>query len=147
MLAASSDVEEVPVPKQVPQEREGFDPFGDLVGLTFTRWEEGYSQCVLEVHASLLNPHRTVHGGVTYTMADSGMGAALYSCIDDDELCSTVETKIVYFKPVASGTLTCDTRVVHKGRRIATLESEITHEGRLVAKALGTWSIYKANGD
>jgi len=135
------------MPKKVPQQLEGFDPFGDLVGLTFTKWEKGYSQCVVEVDAKLLNPHRTVHGGVTYTMADSGMGAALYSCIGDDELCSTIETNIVYFKPVASGTLTCDTKVIHKSKRIATLESEIKQEGRLVAKALGTWSIYKANRD
>ncbi len=129
--------------KEFPKNRKGFNPFGDFVGLTFTKADKGYSQCVLEVDAKLLNPHRTVHGGVTYTMADSGMGAALYSCIDDDELCSTIETKIVYFKSVASGTLVCDTRVIHISKRIATLESEIGHDGGLIAKALGTWSIYK----
>lgn len=73
------------------------------------------------------------------------MGGALWSCIGEDELCSTIETKIVYFKSVASGTLVCDTRVLHKSKRIATLESEIKHGGQLIAKAIGTWSIYKAN--
>ena len=131
------------MPKKVPVKLEGFDPFGALVGLTFTRWEEGYSQCVLEIDGKLLNPHKTLHGGATYTMADSGMGATLYSCIDEDELCATIEIKIVYFKAVNSGTLICDTRLINRSKRIATLESEIRQGEQLIAKALGTWSIFK----
>ena len=133
--------------KKMPQDVEGFNPFGDLIGLTFTRVEKGCSQCVLEVDRKLLNPFRILHGGATYTMADTGMGAALLSCIDADQQCSTIEIKIVYFKSVISGTLTCDTKVIHKSKRIATMESEIKHEGRLVAKALGTWSIYQEKRD
>jgi len=135
------------MPKKMPQYVEGFNPFGDLIGLAFTRAEKGCSQCVLEVDRKLLNPFRILHGGATYTMADTGMGAALLSCIDTDEQCSTIEIKIVYFKAVVSGTLACDTKVIHKSKRIATLESEIKHEGRLVAKALGTWSIYQEKMD
>ena len=135
------------MPKKMPQYVEGFNPFGDLIGLAFTKAEEGCSQCVLEVDRKLLNPFRILHGGATYTMADTGMGAALLSCIDADQQCSTIEIKIVYFKSVISGTLTCDTKVIHKTKRIATLESEIKHEGRLVAKALGTWSIYQEKRD
>ena len=135
------------MPKKFPQKLEGFDPFGELIGLTFTKLENGYSQCVLEVNEKLLNPHKVLHGGVTYSMADTGMGAALYTCIDEDELCATIETKIVYFKPVTSGRLTCDTRVVHRSKRIATLESEIKDDRQLIAKALGTFSVFKEKRD
>lgn len=135
------------MPKKMPHNVEGFNPFGDLIGLAFTRTEKGCSQCVLEVNAKLLNPFRILHGGATYTMADTGMGAALLSCIDADEQCSTIEIKIVYLKSAKSGTLTCDTKVIHKSKRIATLESEIKNEGRLIAKALGTWSIYQEKKD
>jgi acyl-CoA thioesterase len=119
------------MPKYVPDTIEGFDLFGDYVGLTFTRWEKGYSRCVLEVRNELLNPHRTLHGGATYTMADSGMGAALFATIGEDELCATIEIKITYFEAVKAGTLTCDTRLVHKSGRIAALESEMTQDGSL----------------
>lgn len=132
------------MPKKIPDKTEGFDLFGDHVGLTFTKWEKGYSRCVLQIRDELLNPHGTIHGGATYTMADSGMGAALFASIDDDELCATIEIKIVYFEAVKSGSITCDTRLVHRAKRIATLESELTQDGRLIAKALGTWSIFKA---
>ncbi len=131
------------MPKKFPQKLEGFDPFGDLIGLTFTRCENGLSQCLIEVSEKLLNPHRVLHGGVAYSMADTGMGAALYTRMDEDELCATIEIKIVYFKAVKSGTLTCDTKLIHRSKKIAVLESELKQGEQLVAKALGSFSIFE----
>lgn len=131
------------MPKIVSVDARGFDLFGDFIGLTLIKCENGHSQYVLEVSDRHLNPLRTAHGGATYTMADSGMGAALYATLDDDEMCSTIETKIVYFRAVRSGKLVCDTKIIHRSKRIAVLESEITQGGRLIAKAIGTWSIFK----
>lgn len=95
----------------------------------------------MEVTDALLNPHRVLHGGVIYSMADTGMGAALYSDLDQGESCTTVEIKIAYFRAVTAGTLICDTKIIHRGRKIATLESEIKNDGRLIAKAFGTFYI------
>lgn len=134
------------MPKKFPLRSEGFNPFGELIGLNFSRCKKGYSQCVLEVNERLLNPHKVLHGGVIYSMADTGMGGALYSCLDEDELCATIEIKIVYFTAVTSGILTCKTKLIHKGRKIAVLESEIKGDGRLIAKAIGTFSIFEAKG-
>jgi acyl-CoA thioesterase len=95
------------------------------------------------VKETLLNPHKVLHGGVLYTMADTGMGAALYPSLAEDELCATVEIKIVYLLPVRSGTITCETKLVHKGKALAVLESEMKGPDGLAAKALGTYSIFK----
>ncbi len=130
--------------KKFPLRSKGFNPFGELIGLDFTRSEDGFTRGVLEVDERLFNPHNVVHGGVIYAMADTGMGGAAYSCLNEDELCATVEIKIVYIAPVSSGRLTCDTRVVHRGKRIAILESEVRNGERLVAKATGTYSLFKA---
>jgi acyl-CoA thioesterase len=129
--------------KRFPLKSKGFHPFGELIGLDFTRCEGGFSRGVLEVEARHLNPHNVVHGGVIYALADTGMGGAVYSCLNEDELCATVEIKITYMAPVTSGRLTCDTRIVHRGKRIASLESEVKNDGRLVAKATGTYSLFK----
>jgi acyl-CoA thioesterase len=131
------------MPKKVPKMMEGFNPFGDLIGLTFTSCEDGSSRCVLQVDDRHLNPHRVLHGGVAYSLADTGMGGALYTRMEEDELCATIEIKIVYFRAVTSGTLTCDTELILRSKRIATLESEISNDGNLVAKALGTFSIFQ----
>ena len=133
------------MPKKFPLKSKGFHPFGELIGLTFTGYERGYSKCVLEVNEKLLNPHKVLHGGVIYTMADTGMGGAFYSYLEDDELCGTIEIKIIYFASVKSGSLTCETKVIHKSKRIAALESEIKHDDRLIAKAIGTFSVFKSH--
>ena len=129
--------------KKFPLNAKNYHPFAELIGLLFTKHEKGSSQCSLNVEKKLMNPHGVLHGGVMYSMADTGMGAALYSLLDEDELCATVEIKISYFKPVFKGTLTCDTKVIHKGKSISVLESEIMNNGDLVGKAIGTYSIFK----
>jgi len=133
--------------KEVPTDTKGFNPFGDLIGLQFVKCEGGQSRCTLEVEQKSLNPHGAVHGGVLYSMADTGMGGAMYTVMEKEELCATIEIKIVYFKAVRSGTLVCDTRIISRGRRVAALESEITSDGRLVAKASGTFSVFRAKED
>ena len=135
------------MPKGFPMAAKGFSPFRDLVGVTFTKVENGYSHCILEVDKKLLNPGGIVHGGALYTLADSGMGAALFSFVDENELFLTIETSTFYFKAVSSGTLACESRVVHKGKRIAVVEAEIKNGEQLVAKAVGTFSIYKGKRD
>lgn len=129
--------------RHTANENEGFNPFGDLIGLRFSDHGDGTSQFTLEVRQALLNPYQVLHGGVLYAMADTAMGAALYTRLQEEEACATIEMKINYLAAVTEGTLTCDARVIHKGKRIAVLESEIMNDGRLVAKAMGTFSIFK----
>jgi len=130
------------MPKSFPIKKQGFHPFADLIGFTFTQVDDESSVCFLEPDERLFNPHGVVHGGVLYAMADTGMGAALYPHLRQDQLCATVEINIVYFTPVTSGPLTCRTKLIHKGKRIALLESEIMHQDRPAAKAAGIYSIF-----
>ena len=125
-----------------PLDSKGFHPFGELIGLKFTKIKKGFTQCVLEVNEKLFNPHKVLHGGVIYSMADTGMGGAVYPYLNKGELCATVEIKIVYFGAVKEGNLVCDTKVIHRGKKIMTLESEIKNNEHLIAKALGTYSIF-----
>ena len=78
----------------------GLNPFVDLIGFSFTNIKKGYSQCTLEVNEKLFNPHRVLHGGVAYSMADTGMGVALYLHLEKDELCATVlSLELLYVIP------------------------------------------------
>jgi len=49
--------------KKSPLELNDSHPFGELIGLNFTKLEDGYSRCVLEVKKKLLNPYNYLHGG------------------------------------------------------------------------------------
>ena len=118
-------------------------PFADLIGLVFESVHQGRSLCRIEVENKLLNPHGVVHGSVLSALADTGMGGALYPLLGEEESCATIEIKISYFKSVQEGTLECNTRLIHKGKTVASLESEIFSNNDLVAKASGTYSIFR----
>lgn len=110
-----------------------------LIGLEMDERGDGMSRCRLEVGERHMNPH----GGVLYAMADTGMGAAVYSRLAPEESCATIELKMVYLAPVRGGVLECTTRLVQRSRRIAVLESEVWNDERLAAKALGTFAIFE----
>ncbi len=129
--------------KKIYPQKKGFSPFRELVGVKFTVVENGFSRCSLKVARKHLSPNGTVHGGTISTMADSGMGAALWSCIRENEACATIENHIFYFKPVRSGILECDSKVISYREGIAVLESEIRKGNQSVAKAAATWSVFK----
>ena len=131
------------MPKEFPQDSKGFHPFGELIGLKFDNLSKGFSQCTLPVDEKMFNPHQVLHGAIMYGMADTGMGGALYTLIEDSEICASIEIKMNFFKAVRSGTVTCKTKVIHRGKRVAALESEIFNDDELVAKALGTYSIFE----
>ena len=85
--------------------------------------------------------HRVVHGGVVYSLADTGMGGALFSSLDPGQRCATLEIKISYYHFVTSGTLSCTSKVIQKSRRFGFMQSEVFNEDRLVASATGTFTI------
>lgn len=118
-------------------------PFADLIGLQFQSLEAGRSTCSVEVGEALMNPQGVVHGAVLYALADTGMGGAVYPTLEPGELCATIEIKISYFRAVRGGTLQCETTMVHRGRRVAALQSTIQSEGATVASATGSYSIFR----
>jgi acyl-CoA thioesterase len=120
------------------------NPFAELVGFTLRigRRGSGTATAAIDVRSELLNPNGVVHGGALFSMADTVMGAALHTTLAPGEFCATVEIKIHFLQPVTRGKIRCRTRLVHRGGRIAVLESHLS-VGRLqVAQALGTFAIF-----
>jgi len=122
-----------------------YHPYADLIGLKIDLQEDGHSQCSLQADEKLFNPHQAIHGAVLYSLADTGMGAALYPSLKKGEICATIEIKINYYHPVKSGTITCKTKVINRGKSVANLESSIYSGKELVAKANGNYSIFTPN--
>lgn len=119
-------------------------PFADLIGLTVEKQVDGSSTLLLPVDGRHLNPHGVVHGAVIYAMADTGMGAALYSVLDAGYACATIDISISYFRPVVDGQLLCQTVLENKGRTVAHLTARITQNDKLVAQASGNFAIISA---
>ncbi len=117
-------------------------PFAEHIGLRIDQTGDGRSVLSLEVAAHHLNSSGVVHGAVFFALADTGMGAALYSRLERSQRAATIEARINYFRPVREGRLVCTSEVVHQGRTVGAMESSVHCDGRLVARASGTFSIF-----
>jgi acyl-CoA thioesterase len=107
----------------------------------------GHSTCSIAIAPNIHhNPHRVAHGAVLYALADTGMGAALYPTLDDDEICVTIEIKITYFRPAPAGIIRCETVLLNRGRTVANLDSRLYLDERLIAQANGNFAILKRKG-
>ena len=135
-MSRTESMEPDVAPKALPH------PFADLLGFAVERRGEGTSLLTLEVRPEHRNPYGLVHGAVLYALADTGMGAALSSLLAPGEICPTLEIKINYLRPWQSGTVSCESRVIFKGRGTAVLQSDL-HDGagRHLAQASGTFAI------
>ena len=117
-------------------------PFADLIDLHVEEQRAGFSKLSLTVMKHHLNPHDVVHGAVIYALADTGMGLALYPTLSEGEICATIEIKINYFKPIATGLVVCNTEIVNRGKTVANLESRVFSGDVLVAQANGNYAIF-----
>jgi acyl-CoA thioesterase len=120
-------------------------PFADLLGMRAKSIGEGRARFELAVDARLLNPNGVLHGGAIYSLADSAMGAALFSQLEPGETCVTLEIKMQYLVAVTGGAIAAEAAVVERSKRIGVLEAKVYGDGeRMVALATGTFYIQSA---
>ena len=120
-------------------------PFAEMLGLRPRSIGAGRARFELDVGARHLNPNGTLHGGVIYSVADTAMGAALFSRLEPGEQCATLEIKMNYLLPVTGGSIAAEAVVVSRTTRVGVLEARVYGEGdALVALATGTFYIQAA---
>lgn len=116
-------------------------PFALLLGINQDHAAQGRGRCTLALRPELLNSQGMAHGGLTFALSDTCMGAALHSVLAEHERIVTVETKINYFRPGRGTALRCESEVVHRSRSLANVESRVFADKALVATANGTFAI------
>ncbi len=115
--------------------------FTDM-GLEFERVEDGICRCSAPVVPRVLNPNGVLHGGITFTLADTGMGVAVFTLLATAEWTTTLECSIRYVRPVSVGRIVADCRVIRRSNRFAITEAQVFDDAReLVAVAGGSFYI------
>jgi uncharacterized protein (TIGR00369 family) len=95
---------------------------------------------VLDLHKQI---YRVVHGGVVAMLADTAGGFASFLAAPKGSRVATIEMKINFLEPVEHGEIKADARVLRQGRTTSVVDCDVTdQDGRLVGKALMTFSIY-----
>jgi uncharacterized protein (TIGR00369 family) len=114
-------------------------PVAKLVGFAMTEVEPGRAVFEMDAGPQHASPLGTVHGGVICDLVDGAMGVAHAAALDEGETFTTLELKINFMKPVWSGHLRAEGKVIKAGRTIGLVEGRVTDEsGALVAYATST---------
>src|SRR5256885_15654877 len=106
--------------------------FPSLVGMKLTSIEPGRARMELDADTRHANPMGTLHGGVCCTLADSAMGLAYASTLDDGESFTTLELKINFLRAFWSGRLVPEGTATQRGRTVGPSERSVNDgPGRL----------------
>ncbi|MES2140204.1 MAG: PaaI family thioesterase [Bacteroidota bacterium] len=99
--------------------------------------EQGKLSFQYTVRKEMMNPARTLHGGVTAAIIDDIIGATMFS-FNEDYFYTTINNVIDYFaSSKENDTIIADTLVIKKGKQIVNVQCQIWNAGkdRLIARA------------
>ena len=122
------------------------DQFGKWLGYNCTKAEinTGHAVVELEIREDHLSPAGRVHGGVMSSLFDYACGAAVFTTLENEDFCSTVELKINYLKPANLGDgLRAETDVVFRGKRLSVVHGRLyrKQDSTLIAMVTATFNI------
>ena len=119
-----------------------------LIGFSLAAIEPGRALVEFEATERHANPMGTLHGGVLADIADAAMGMAYAALLGEGETFTTLELKINFTKPVWTGKLRAEGRVVSAGRTVGLVECDVRDaKDRLVAHATSTCMTLRGEAD
>lgn len=104
------------------------DGVSGILKLELVSFDLEKQTCVLraKTEAWMKNGAGTLHGGMSATLLDHGMGALLYCIKEGNNFCPTVEMQSSYHRPLIPGKdVLISARVVARSRRLAHMAAEI----------------------
>lgn len=113
------------------------DLFSNWLGIEIIEIREGYSNIKMIVRNEMVNAFGIVHGGVTFSLADS---AFAFACNNRNNLSVALDTSINFIKPVhVDDVLIAEATEVHNGKSTGLYQISITNQlNHLVALFKGT---------
>ena len=113
------------------------DLFSQWLGVEVIEIKEGYSKIKMTIRKEMINGFGIVHGGVTFSLADS---AFAFACNNRNNLSVALDTSINFIKPVhVDDVLTAEAKELHNGKSTGLYQIFITNQnGHLVAVFKGT---------
>jgi uncharacterized protein (TIGR00369 family) len=123
-------------------ERVNTCPYFTLLSMQITDLDWGHSRLEVVVQEKHLQPFGNVHGGVFSSLVDAAAFWAVYTQLEDGVGMTTVEMKLNYLAPAASGYMIARGRGIRVGKTLCLGEADIENEaGLLLAHGTATMMI------
>lgn len=113
------------------------DNFSQWMQVQLIEVREGYSKISMEIRKEMVNGLGIVHGGITFSLADS---AFAFACNSRNNLSVALDVTISFTKAVSIGdVLTAEAKEIHNGRSTGVyLITIINQKNKQVALFKGT---------
>ena len=123
-------------------------PFAQMLGIKFTKLEEGEANAKVTVDSKWTNPFGIAHGGFLFSILDETLGSAACSVLTksiykDVKALSTTNHDIFFHSPaIPKDKLTIKAYVISCRKNMVFVEGRIEKEDKtLVAESKGIWFI------
>jgi uncharacterized protein (TIGR00369 family) len=114
--------------------------FSALMGFEVVTLSPGRAVLELQMEDRHRQIHDVMHGGVLAALADTASAVAAYTVVPRGTEVVTIELKINYLLPVATGKVKAEGKVLRAGRNFIVVECNVTNQkNALAAKALMTF--------
>lgn len=112
------------------------DRFSQWLGIEVLEVREGYSRVRMTIREEMVNGFGIIHGGVTFSLADS---AFAFACNNRNDLSVALDTSINFIRPVqVNDILTAEATELHHGNSTGLYQIAIQNQhNKLVAQFKG----------
>lgn len=113
------------------------DLFSKWLGIEVLEIREGYSKIKMTIRNEMQNGFGIVHGGVTFSLADS---AFAFACNNRNNLSLALDASINFIKPVHFGdVLSAEAKELHNGKSTGLYQISISNQNdHVIALFKGT---------
>lgn len=120
-------------------------PFSLLLGFRYVSVDDGEAVVEAVPGPEHCNGGGIVHGGYLTSLLDTTTGWAVHAKVTPGAAAPHVHLSVQYVRAAVPGvTLVCRGRCVAVGGRIGSTEAEVTQDGVVVARAVGTHAVLAA---
>jgi acyl-CoA thioesterase len=117
-------------------------PFSDLLGFRYVRVDATEGVVEADPGPEHCNGGGILHGGFLASLLDTTTGWAVHARVPAGVAAPHVHLSVQYVRAAVAGeTLVCRARVVSVGGRIGSTEADVTQDGVVVARAMGTHAV------
>ena len=123
-------------------------PYFKLLSMKIRDVGRGFSILEIDLAEKHLQPFGLVHGGVFASIIDAAAFWAVFYDIDDQDAgATTVDLKLNYLAPAATGKLIAKGRQIKLGKTLGYAEAEVTDtDGKILAHGTSTLFILAGKG-
>ncbi len=127
--------------------KDSISPLMQWLNPTLISAEEGKLEFAHTIRKEMTNPLNILHGGITASIMDDAMGAAVYS-LNNTHAYTTVNLSVDYFKSAKAGdTIIAQTNIVKKGNQIMNAECLVWNSDKTSLIAKGHSNLIKTKMD